>query len=254
MNSVRDHAKQAAHGWGDETAEGELKDEVAGETIAKQEESGGWGTDAPGGFNADDAPPAFDEGTPAPVDQAAAEAPAEPEDNSKSYATYLAELAEKKLGLGGLLTARQANEGSTKQHPEGKALDRDTDNVDYFAGSGPKAGRVRERKEKSTLALDHDIQAREREREGGGRGGRGGRGGFRGDREGGFRGDREGGFRGDREGGRGRGEGRGRGGRGRGEGRGDFRGGENRGRGGRGGSSQSGPNVTDESAFPSLGA
>jgi len=254
MNSVRDHAKQAAHGWGDETAEGELKDEVAGETIAKQEESGGWGTDAPGGFNADDAPPAFDESTPAPVDQAAAEAPAEPEDNSKSYATYLAELAEKKLGLGGLLTARQANEGSTKQHPEGKALDRDVDNVDYFAGSGPKAGRVRERKEKSTLALDHDIQAREREREGGGRGGRGGRGGFRGDREGGFRGDREGGFRGDREGGRGRGEGRGRGGRGRGEGRGDFRGGENRGRGGRGGSSQSGPNVTDESAFPSLGA
>lgn len=192
-----------------------MKDEQAGESIAKDEEKQGFDTTVDEPVNADGEHPQTEE-------PAAEDAPEpEPEDKSKSYATYLAELAEKKLGLGGLLTARKANEGSTKNQPEGKALEKDADE-EYFAGSGPKATRQRERKDKGTFTLEHDIQARERERDAP-RGGRGGRGGFRG-------------------------EGRGRGGRGRGEGRGEYRG-----RGGRGGA-QAGPNFTNESDFPSLGA
>ena len=164
----------------------------------------------------------------------------EPEDKTKSYAEYLAELAEKKLQLGGTLEVRKPNEGASKKMPEGKAIER-VDGEEYFAGAGGKAKRDRERKDKNVLVLDHDIQARERDSDRGGRGGRA-RGG---------RGRGEGGFRG---------EGRGRGGRGRGEGRGEYRGargdfrGESRGRGGREGpSANADVNVSDTSAFPSLG-
>ncbi|KAF2738847.1 hypothetical protein EJ04DRAFT_549727 [Polyplosphaeria fusca] len=156
--------------------------------------------------------------------EAAAEA--EPEDKSKSYAAYLAEQAEKKLSLAAQ-KARQPNEGSKQKLPEGKELSRDEED-DFIAGHGGKTKRTRERKEKSLVELD-DTRPREERRDNFGRGrGRGG--------------DR---------GGRGRGEFRGRG---RGEGRGDGRGDGGRGgaRGGRGG--QSGPNVSDPSAFPSLGA
>lgn len=180
--------------------------------------------------NAFTVPPALDDEQPAAqVSREPEQEPEpEPEDKSKSYATYLAELAEKKLGLGGVLTARQANEGSDKKI-EGKAVTRDDSNDAYMAGAAGKARRERERKDKNVLTLDHDIQARE-QTSGGFRGGRGGGRGGRGRGEGGFRG-----------------EGRGRGGRGgsRGESRGEFRG-------GRGGASST-PNVTNDSDFPTLG-
>ena len=148
----------------------------------------------------------------------------EPEDKSVSFADYLAQQAEKKLALGGSLTTRKANEGNSKKAPEGKELQ--NEETEYYVGGGGKKARERERKEKNTVLLDHDIQAREREISRGGRGG-GGRGG-RGRGE--FRGDRRGSDRG---------------GGGRGGGRGGFRGG------GRGGAS---PNVSDTSAFPTLGS
>jgi plasminogen activator inhibitor 1 RNA-binding protein len=201
-----EHEKQAAHGWGAETGEAELADEQAGEAIAQKEEKDAVKEDA----------------------EAEAAEP-EPEDNSKSYTAYLAELAEKKLKLGEQ-NIRQANEGSSKNFPEGTQVKREEE--DFFAGSGGKAKRERQRKEKVHVELDSDRMLAPPPREGGSRGGRGDRGG------------------------RGRGEGRGRGGdrgargagRGRGEGRGDARP-----RGGRG-NAQSGPNVGDSSAFPSLGA
>lgn len=201
---VADHEKQVAHGWGANSGEGELADEKAGEAIAKEDEKA-------------DGIPADVEGT---AEDAAEE---EPEDKSKSYAAYLAELAEKKLSLAAQ-NIRSPNEGTSAKFPEGKPLARDEEEDVFIAGSGGKAKRERQRKEKAVVELD-DSRLHSAPRDTfGGRGGRGGRG----------RGGGE--FRG--------GEGRGRGGqRGRGE---------TRGRGGRGG--QSGPNVTDPKAFPSLGA
>ncbi|KAH6633655.1 hypothetical protein C7974DRAFT_176418 [Boeremia exigua] len=219
-----EHEKQAAHGWGAETGEAELADEQAGEAIAKKEEKEAVKEDAE-----------------------AEAAEAEPEDNSKSYVAYLAELAEKKLKLGEQ-NLRKANEGSSKNFPEGTQVKREEE--DFFAGSGGKAKRERQRKEKVHVELDSERMLAPPPREGGAsRGGRGDRGG-RGRGEG--RGEGRGSFRG--------GEGRGRGGdRGaRGEGRGGRGRGEGRGaaaapgpRGGRGGNA---PNVGDSSAFPSLGA
>jgi plasminogen activator inhibitor 1 RNA-binding protein len=145
----------------------------------------------------------------------------EPEDKTKSYADYLAEQAANKLSLSAQ-EIRRPNEGSKQKFPEGKELTRDEDD-DFIAGQGGKAKRNRERKEKATTVEldDQRFLAQQRDAFGGRGRGRGG--------------DR---------GGRGRGEFRGRG---RGEGRGDG----NRGRGARGG--QSGPNIQDSSAFPSLG-
>lgn len=157
------------------------------------------------------------------AEDAEAEAEPEPEDKTKSYTAYLAEQAEKKLSLGAQ-NVRKANEGSSKKFPEGTAISRD-DEEDFIAGSGGKTKRQRERKEKAFVELDGDRMLQQAPREN-------------------FRG------RGGRGRGEGRGEYRGRGGRGRGEGRG---GGESRGRGGRGGA-QSGPNLSDANAFPSLGS
>ncbi|KAH7082155.1 hypothetical protein FB567DRAFT_448271, partial [Paraphoma chrysanthemicola] len=221
---IGEQEKQAAHGWGGNDGNAELEDEQAGEAIAKAEEKDAV-ADAADGENQPEA---------------------EPEDRSKSYAAYLVEQAEKKLSLAAQ-NVRQANEGSSKKFPEGKALSREEEEEAYIAGQGAKAKRERQRKEKVHVELDGDRMLAPPPREGGSRGGRGrGRGEFRGEGRG-----RGGEFRGGE--GRGRGEGRGefRGGRGRGEG---GRGrGEARGRGGRGGN-QSGPNITDSSAFPSLGA
>ena len=145
-----------------------------------------------------------------------------------SYSDYLAQQAEKKLALGGTLQARKANEGGAKK-PQGKELVHE-DTEEYFVGGGGKKQRERERKEKNTLVLDHDIQAREREAgRGGGRGGGRGRG----------------------RGGGDRGRGESRGGRGGGGFRGDFRGDF---RGGRRGPEGQSPNITDSSAFPTLGS
>lgn len=194
-----EHEKQAAHGWGGNDGNSEWADEKAGEAIAKADEK-------------DDA------------DANAEAAEPEPEDKTQSYASYLAEQAEKKLKLAAG-NVRQANEGSSKKFPEGKAVSREGEE-DFIAGSGGKAKRERERKQKEFVELDDAHLIKQENRDSNFRGRGRGRGEFRG------------------------GEGRGRGGRGRGEG---GRGrGEGRGRGGRGG--QSGPNITDSSAFPSLGA
>lgn len=200
-----DHDKQVAHGWGGADGNAELADENAGEAIAQKDEKEAVAEDA-----AADADPAVE---------------AEPEEKTKSYEQYLAELAEKKLALGSQ-KVRQANEGSSAKFPEGKEVARE-DGEDFIAGSGGKQKRTRERKEKAFVELDGDrlLQPAPRDNFGGrGRGGRG-RGEGRGGRGGEFRG------------------------RGRGEGRGEGRGG----RGPRGGA-QSGPNLSDSSAFPSLGA
>lgn len=211
-----EHEKQAAHGWGAETGEAELADEQAGEAIAKKEEKE------------------------AVKEDAEAEAEAEVEDNSKSYTAYLAELAEKKLKLGEQ-NLRKANEGSSKQFPEGTQVERKEE--DFFAASAGKAKRERQRKEKVHVELDGDRMLAPPPREGGSRG--------RGDRGGRGRGEGRGSFRGGE--GRGRGgdrgaRGEGRGGRGRGEARGAAAGAP---RGGRGAANV---NVNDSSAFPSLGA
>lgn len=227
INHNSEHPKQAAHGWGGETGAAELADEKAGEAIANAEEAEGFDTSVP--------PPQND-----------AEEEAEPETKSKSYEEYLAEQAEKKLQLGGDLSARKANEGASKKFPEGKAFLRNTEEENYITGSGGKAARFREKKEKVAVDMS-DVDPRNylaedrqasRGGRGRGRGDRGDRGGDRPDRgtrpersEGGGRG--RGGFRGDRGGDRPRGE---------------FRGG----RGGRGGAAP--PRADDNRAFPSLGA
>ncbi|KAJ4304576.1 hypothetical protein N0V90_000102 [Kalmusia sp. IMI 367209] len=200
---VADHDKQVAHGWGGNDGPAELADETAGEAIAQKDEKEAVTEDA--------------------AAEADPEAEPEPEDKSKSYKEYLAELAEKKLSLGSQ-NVRKPNEGSSKKFPEGTAIARDEEEDSYIAGSGGKAKRTRERKEKAFVELDGDRLLQPAARDNFGGRGRGGRG----------RGE-------------GRGEFRGRG-RGRGEGR-----GEGRGRGGRGGA-QSGPNLNDSNAFPSLGA
>jgi len=216
--------KQAAHGWGATEGEAELKDEEAGEALAK----------------ADQKEALTGDGDPAPTDGAAAEA--EPEDNSKSYAEYLEELEQKKAALGtGIPEARKPNEGSKqdKKWANAKAIAKDEEE-DFVAGSGGKAKRERERKQKQVIDIDQRfVEAPEQ---------RGGRGGFRGGRgrgDGPPRGDRgdRGNFRG------GRGDRGGRGGRGDGSFRGAPRGGPR---------NNAGPGATinteDKSAFPSLGS
>ena len=160
-----------------------MKDEDAGEAIAKKDEKEASAEDA--------------------ADAARDEPPVE-EDKSVSYSDYLAQQAEKKLALDSenALKVRQANEGSkqNKQWAAAKELVKD-DNEEFIAGSGGKVKRERERKTKQLVDIDHQFVEPERTRGGGDRG-RGGRG------------------RG--EGGRGRGEGFRGGPRGGGRGRGGF--------------------------------
>jgi len=222
-----EHDKQAAKGWGENTGEGERNDEEGGAADAIAEEK----TE---GVVADDTP----------VDEngvSADKLPAEPEDNTKSYEQYLAEQLEKRAALNDRpLSTRQANEGSSKKFPEGKAFARDEEE-NFIAGSGGKQGRTRERKAKSTLDIDQAWVEQQESSRGGDRGDRAPRGG------------RGGRGRGEGRGGRGEGRGRGRGGRG-GE-RGGDRAGEPRGEPRAGGrpSGQS-VNITNASDFPSLGA
>jgi len=220
-----DSEKQASHGWGANEGGAELADEQAGEVIAKDEQKEALTGD----------------GDAAPTDAAAAEPAAEPEpeDNSISYADYLAQLAEKKLALGtGVPEARKPNEGSKqdKKWANAKPIAKDEEE-DFVAGSGGKAKRERERKQKQLLEIDQRfVEAPER----------GGRGGFRGGRG---RGD------GPPRGGRGEfrgGRGEGRGGRSRGDG--PHRGGQGRTGGPRSGSGGAPINPEDTSAFPSLGS
>jgi len=217
--------KQAGHGWGANEGGAELKDEEAGEAIAKAEQKEALTGDGEGVVEAD----------------------AEPEDNNVSYADYLAQQAEKKLALGtGIPEARKPNEGSKqdKKWANAKALTKEEEE-DFVAASAGKAKRERERKAKQVLEIDQSFVPTPE------RGGRGG-GGFRGGRgDGPSRGRGEGGFR---RGGRGDGD------RGRGRGRGDRGDRGDRGGGDRGGRPQqrnnAGPsiNTNDQSAFPSLGS
>lgn len=183
-NSCSDSEKQANHGWGANEGDAELKDEQAGEAIAKADQKDG------------------------EAGAADADAEAEPEDTSISYSEYLAQLAEKKLQLGaGVPEARKPNEGSKqdKKWANAKPISKEEEE-DFVAGSGGKAKRERERKQKQVLDIDQRFVEAPEQRTGGRGGFRGGRGRGDGPARGG-RGD--GGFRG------GRGDGaRGRGGRG----------------------------------------
>lgn len=272
--SSSDHQKQADHGWGESGGQGEWADEKAGEAIATEEQKeGGWDANAQNpAWNENAEQTTIPEGGAIP-DSAAADAEEEPEDNSKSYADYLAEQAAKKLEGLGLQEARKPNEGSkeNKKWTAAKELTKSED-ADYFKGE-EKAKRERERaNKKEFLDIDYSFKEQDSGRGRGDRGrgrGRGDRGEFRGGRgrgdrpeRGEFRGGRGGGDRGDRPE---RGERPERGDRGD---RGDFRGGRGRGRGdrdrgdrgdyrgrGRGGRGESGPPVPvdDKDAFPSLG-
>ena len=231
--TLSDHPKQADQSWGAPTGESEFADEKAGEAIAKAEEkdegaAGGW--DSGTAEVAAEAPVDADGSAPAQA-SAPTDAPAatveegEPEDNSRSYADYLAEQAEKKMKLGGgVPEARKPNEGSKpkKEWENAKPMSKDEED-EYMAGKGEKAKREKQRKEKNIL----DVDLRYVEPNTGRSGGERGRGRGRGDR-GDFRGR-----------GRGRGDNRGRG-------EGGFRGGRGRGDSGS-------VNVQDENAFPSLG-
>lgn len=204
-NTVCSTEKAVAAGWGATEGDAELKDELAGEAIAQAEKK--------------------------ETEQAAEEVPEEEEDKHITYDQYLAQVAEKKLALEseGALALRKANEGikDNKKWANAKPLPKE-DGEDYFAASGGKAKRERERKVKQVVELENRYI--EPERTGGGRGG--GRGGPRG------------GSRGDGARGRGRGAPRG----------GEFRGGPRGGGAPRGGDSHGKPiNANDESAFPSLG-
>jgi len=218
---IGEQEKQAAHGWGGQSGNAELADEKAGDAIAAAEVN----NDPNASADTKGTDPAFTAGPGAEGEEVAAE----PEDKTKSYEQYLAELAEKRLALGGdSLAVRKANEGSSQKFPQGKAFARE-EQENFFIGGGGKKAKAKEaqdKKERITLegsyyaAPDAGDRGRGGAR-GGGRGGRGGRGEFRGDR----------------------------GGRGRG-GRGEFRGAPRAERGG----ARGGFNATDESAFPVLGA
>ncbi|KAK0710876.1 hypothetical protein B0H67DRAFT_491563, partial [Lasiosphaeris hirsuta] len=205
--------KQAAAGWGATEGEAELKDEVAGEEIAKTEQK---------------------EATTDAIPETEEAKEENPEDNYKTYDQYLAEVAEQKLALESerALALRKANEGikEDKKWANTKAIVKE-EGEDYFAASGGKSKRERERKVKQVVELENRYIEPERP----GRGGRGG------------------------GSGRGRGDGaRGDGARGRGRGapRGEFRGnrGAARGTENRAPTAGGAPvNPNDESAFPSLG-
>lgn len=145
--------KQAAQSWGAVEGEAELKDEQAGEAIARSERKEAIAEDGAG------------------------EEPTEPEDKSVSYVDYLAQQAEKKLALESGFKVRGANEGSKldKKWANAKALEKNEDE-EFISGSYGKKQRERERKVKQTLDFDPRYVEAERSR-GSSRGGRGGRGG-----------------------------------------------------------------------------
>lgn len=179
-------------------------------------------------------------------DNAAPAAEPEPEDNSMSYAEYMAKREAAKNAELGLKEARAANEGAkdNKKWASAQALAK-SEGSSYFEG-GAKKQRQREREQgKQILEIDYSFKEERRDDRGdrGDRGGRGGRGRGRGGRGGDRGGERGGEYRG-------RGSYRGdRGDRGDRPARGD-RDSSYRGRGGRG---QQVELAVTEEAFPSLG-
>ncbi|KAF3937056.1 hypothetical protein ABW19_dt0200774 [Dactylella cylindrospora] len=151
--------------------------------------------------------------------EAAAAEPApepEPEDKRVSYAQYIAEKSIRGP-VEELPEIRGANEGAreNKKWATAKELVKET-GEEYFSGGKLKPKNQKQRKERSVVEIDHQfVDPRELRRSSGDRGGRGGRGGARGDRPA--------------------------------RGRGEYRG-------GRGGPRGGSLNVSDESAFPSLGS
>ncbi|RVD80615.1 uncharacterized protein DFL_008509 [Arthrobotrys flagrans] len=199
-----DTDKQVSQGWGNNKSE--WTEEQAGESIAQAEAAGEAPTAA-----------AVEGEQPEATEAAEPVAEPEPEDNTKSFAQYQAEL-ESRAPIEELPEARRANEGvrEDKKWASAKELVKDEDE-EYFVGGKSKQKKIKNRNEKAVVEIDHGfVDPRSLRRGSGDRGGRGARGGARG-------GDRP--HRG-------------------GPGRGEFRG-------GRGGAR--GLNVSDESAFPSLG-
>lgn len=219
--------KQANHGWGAPEGGAELADEVAGEAIAKADETEALTGDAEGG-----------------PEVVAAPEP-EPEDNSISYSDYLAQQAEKKLALG-TLEIRKPSEGKLdKKWANAKALSKEEEE-DFVAASAGKAKRERERVAKKThVDIDQRFVEPAETRGGRGGGGRGGRG--RGDGQSRGRGEGFRGGRGDRGGGERRPRGDGQSFRG-------GRGGGGQGQGGQRNNAAASLNTEDPNAFPSLGA
>jgi len=114
-------------------------------------------------------------------DETAQETPRpEQEEVVKTYDEYLAELAQRQADLGPPAEVRRPNEGgSDKKWAAAKEFSRKEGEGDYFVGESKDKTRNRERKTKQTL----DIELRFAEPREAGRGGaRGGRGRGRGDR------------------------------------------------------------------------
>ena len=225
----RDTEKEVAQGWGSTRGDAEWQDEKAGEAIAQADEKEAVLDPAPvEPTDADGQHPGGEN------QQAEAAGETEAEDNTKSYADYLAEQASKRLNLSAP-EARRPNENAKpdKKWAQAKALTRAEEEDAFIAGSGPKSKRERQRKERTYL----EIEQRPSEPSRGGRGGRG-----RGEGRGDFRGRGRGGGAGAGAGAGAGGPGGNRGGayRGRGEGRGGQRGSD-------------AVDVDDTTAFPTLG-
>ncbi|KAI5279552.1 hypothetical protein KEM54_004132, partial [Ascosphaera aggregata] len=144
-----DSKKNVAQAWGSVDAQAELRDEQAGEDIAKAESA------------EENAENAFDN-----------------EPKFKSYADYMAERASTKPEDLGVKAARQPTTTSDA-FANARAVNHDDEDT-YIKGKETKSSRQRARKEKNFL--DVDIRYVEPPRTGGrgdgprGRGGRGGRG------------------------------------------------------------------------------
>ncbi|WRT64359.1 uncharacterized protein IL334_001291 [Kwoniella shivajii] len=190
QNGGNDSQKKVDHGWGANTGEAELKDEVEGEKDAETEEA--------------------QPQTPAPEAEAAAEEPAapvepeEPEEVTKSYDDFLAERAQQALNIPGL----EKKEARTVQsNLEGTAFVRQGVE-EFFSGKSTKSTESKAKPKKEKVFIEFDGQFAQpnrpprRDNREGGEQQRGGRGGGRGAR-GGQRGARGGnGPRGGARGGR----------------------------------------------------
>ncbi|OAX76894.1 hypothetical protein ACJ72_08813, partial [Emergomyces africanus] len=148
-------SKQVEQGWGATSGESAWEDERAGEATARKE-----GREGPAGEGNADA-------------EAAAAAAAEAEDKAKSYAEYLAELAEQRREDLGVQEARKPNEGvkADKKWATAKELKRDEDEEAYIKGKEEKARREKARKEKAFVEVDMRFVEPSRGGRGGGEGG-----------------------------------------------------------------------------------
>jgi plasminogen activator inhibitor 1 RNA-binding protein len=175
LNLTSGSAKAAAQSWGATEGQAELKDEVAGEDIAKteQKEVTADGEAVAGGKEEEPAEPAE---------------PTEPEEKQIAFAEWKAQQEEKKAALAANQQTRKPNEGSKvdKKWANAKPLSKDEDEDTFMIGTGGKVKRERERKTKQLVEIDNRYVEPERPRGGrGGRGGDRGRGGFRGESRGG---------------------------------------------------------------------